>query len=60
MSSFGDLITEAGSMIGVIGSAITAFAAASFIVFTPAALSVTKTVASTAKSFFFYRRGRRR
>lgn len=51
MSSFGDLITEAGSMIGVIGSAITAFAAASFIVFTPAALSVTKTVASTALGF---------
>lgn len=60
MSGFADLIQVASSMIELVGASVASIAAASFVVFTPVALAVTKQVTSTGKSFFFYRRGRGR
>lgn len=60
MTGFGDLLEVASSMIGLVTSSVAGIATASFVVFTPVALAVTKQVTSTGKSFFFYRRGRGR
>ena len=59
MSGFADLIEVASGMIGLVTS-IAGFATASFVVFAPVALAVTKQITGTGKSFFFYRRGRGR
>lgn len=60
MSGFADLIEVASGMIGLVTTSIAGFATASFVVFAPVALAVTKQITGTGKSFFFYRRGRGR